>query len=126
MARSVTILGAGLVGSLLAIILRKRGYEVVIYERRPDMRKAAIGAAAPSINLAMSARGWKALDLAGLRHGYGSPCHTYVRPLPAPGRWQRRLSAIRQEQRGHLLRKPWRTEQKTNDTCRTAGRNPTF
>ena len=66
MTRSVTILGAGLVGSLLAIILRKRGYEVAVYERRPDMRKAAIGAGR-SINLAMSARGWKALDLAGLR-----------------------------------------------------------
>lgn len=66
MARSVTILGAGLVGSLLAVILRKRGYEVTIYERRPDMRSNAI-AAGRSINLAMSARGWKALDLAGLR-----------------------------------------------------------
>src|SRR6187401_3563176 len=66
MARSVTILGAGLVGSLLAIILRKRGYEVAVYERRPDMRSNKI-AAGRSINLAMSARGWKALDLAGLR-----------------------------------------------------------
>ncbi len=66
MARSITILGAGLVGSLLAIILRKRGYEVTVYERRPDMRKAAIGAGR-SINLAMSVRGWNALDLAGLR-----------------------------------------------------------
>lgn len=64
--RSVTILGAGLVGSLLAIILRKRGYEVTIYERRPDMRKEAIGAGR-SINLAMSARGWAALELAGLK-----------------------------------------------------------
>ena len=66
MARNVTILGAGLVGSLLAIILRKRGHEVTIYERRPDMRAANISAG-KSINLAMSARGWKALDLAGLR-----------------------------------------------------------
>jgi len=66
MARSVTILGAGLVGSLLAIILRKRGFDVTIYERRPDMRAASIGAGR-SINLAMSVRGWKALDLAGLR-----------------------------------------------------------
>jgi len=66
MSRQVTILGAGLVGSLLAIILRKRGYEVVIYERRPDMRSASI-AAGRSINLAMSARGWKALELAGLK-----------------------------------------------------------
>lgn len=66
MSRSVTILGAGLVGSLLAIIMRKRGYEVNIYERRPDMRSNAI-AAGRSINLAMSARGWKALELAGLK-----------------------------------------------------------
>ena len=66
MSRQVTILGAGLVGSLLAVILRKRGFEVVIYERRPDMRNAAI-AAGRSINLAMSARGWKALELAGLK-----------------------------------------------------------
>jgi len=64
--RSVTILGAGLVGSVLAVLLRKRGYEVTIYERRPDMRKEAIGAGR-SINLAMSNRGWKALELAGLR-----------------------------------------------------------
>jgi kynurenine 3-monooxygenase len=66
MAGSVTILGAGLVGSLLSIILKKRGYEVTIYERRPDMRAAAIGAGR-SINLAMSVRGWNALELAGLR-----------------------------------------------------------
>lgn len=66
MARSVTILGAGLVGSLLAVLLRKRGYEVTVYERRPDMRAAHMSAG-KSINLAMSARGWKALDLAGLR-----------------------------------------------------------
>jgi len=66
MSRQVTILGAGLVGSLLAIILRRRGYEVVVYERRPDMRSATMSAG-KSINLAMSARGWKALELAGLK-----------------------------------------------------------
>ena len=66
MSRHVTILGAGLVGSLLSIILRKRGHEVSIYERRPDMRDAAISAG-KSINLALSARGWKALELAGLK-----------------------------------------------------------
>src|SRR5690606_35877807 len=66
MTRSVTILGAGLVGSLFSIILRKKGYEVTIYERRPDMRTASL-AAGRSINLAMSARGWKALELAGLK-----------------------------------------------------------
>ena len=66
MPRQVSILGAGLVGSLLSIVLRKRGYDVTIYERRPDMRSASISSG-KSINLAMSARGWKALDLAGLR-----------------------------------------------------------
>lgn len=66
MSRQVTILGAGLVGSLLSVILRKRGHEVTLYERRPDMRSASI-AAGRSINLAMSARGWKALEIAGLR-----------------------------------------------------------
>lgn len=66
MKRQVTILGAGLVGSVLAIMLRKKGYDVTIYERRPDMRINTIGAGR-SINLAMSNRGWKALEIAGLR-----------------------------------------------------------
>lgn len=66
MSRHVTILGAGLVGSLLAIIMRRRGFPVTVYERRPDMRKATIGAGR-SINLAMSTRGWHALELAGLK-----------------------------------------------------------
>lgn len=66
MSKSVTILGAGLVGSLWGVILAKKGYDVTIYERRSDMRKANIGAG-KSINLAMSNRGWKAIELAGLR-----------------------------------------------------------
>jgi kynurenine 3-monooxygenase len=66
MQRQVTILGAGLVGSLLAILLRKRGYAVKVYERRPDVRKANIYAG-KSINLAMSTRGWYALELAGIK-----------------------------------------------------------
>lgn len=78
--RSVTILGAGLVGSVLAVLLRKRGYEVTIYERRPDMRKETIGAGR-SINLAMSNRGWKALELAGLRTDIESIA------IPMPGRF---------------------------------------
>jgi kynurenine 3-monooxygenase len=78
--RSVTILGAGLVGSVLAVLLRKRGYEVTIYERRPDMRKEAVGAGR-SINLAMSNRGWKALELAGLRTDIEAIA------IPMPGRF---------------------------------------
>lgn len=78
--RKVTILGAGLVGSVLSILLRKRGYEVDIYERRPDLRTASIGAGR-SINLAMSTRGWKALELAGLRDEIEKIA------IPMPGRF---------------------------------------
>jgi kynurenine 3-monooxygenase len=66
MAREISILGAGLVGSLLAVILRKKGHQVKIYERRPDMRKAS-GYAGRSINLAVSVRAWKALEMAGIK-----------------------------------------------------------
>lgn len=63
--RDVTIIGAGLVGSLLAIFLAKRGYRVHIFERRGDMRKEKMSAGR-SINLALSDRGLLALDKVGL------------------------------------------------------------
>ncbi len=59
--KSAIIVGAGLVGSLWAVYLSKAGYKVTIYERRSDIRKAEISAG-KSINLALSTRGWKALD----------------------------------------------------------------
>ncbi len=61
----VAIAGAGLVGSLLSILLAKRGYKVDVFERRPDMRRETISAGR-SINLALSDRGWKALEAAGI------------------------------------------------------------
>ena len=61
----IVIVGAGLVGSLLASVLAKRGFEVEVYERRPDIRKAEL-IAGRSINLALSDRGWKALKLIGI------------------------------------------------------------
>lgn len=60
-----TVVGAGLVGSLLAIYLAKRGAEVQVYERRPDMRKASISVGR-SINLALSDRGLKGLRGVGI------------------------------------------------------------
>ncbi|HZI52081.1 MAG TPA: FAD-dependent monooxygenase, partial [Chitinophagaceae bacterium] len=63
--KKVTLIGAGLVGSLLSTYLSKHGYEVTIYERRPDMRKETISAGR-SINLALSERGWRGLAGAGL------------------------------------------------------------
>jgi len=63
--KTATIVGAGLVGSLWAVYLSKAGYKVTIVERRPDIRKAEISAG-KSINLALSDRGWKALDTVGI------------------------------------------------------------
>ncbi|MFI5218221.1 MAG: FAD-dependent oxidoreductase [Bacteroidia bacterium] len=63
--KKIIIIGAGLVGSLLAIYLRKRGYKVVLYERRQDMRKVKIPAGR-SINLALSDRGWRGLEGVGI------------------------------------------------------------
>ena len=63
--KEVTIIGAGLVGSLLSIYLAKRGHKVSVYERLPDMRKEKI-AAGRSINLALSDRGIKALEEVGI------------------------------------------------------------
>ena len=60
MNKKVTIAGAGLVGSLEAIFLSKRGFSVDVFERRPDMRNANLSAGR-SINLALSVRGWNAL-----------------------------------------------------------------
>ena len=61
----IAIVGAGLVGSLLSIYLAKRGYKVTMFERRNDMRNQDIGGGR-SINLALSNRGLKALQEAGL------------------------------------------------------------
>ncbi|HSN17522.1 MAG TPA: NAD(P)/FAD-dependent oxidoreductase [Gammaproteobacteria bacterium] len=61
----VTLLGAGLAGSLLAVYLAKRRYEVVVYERLPDMRRHEIPAGR-SINLALAHRGIRALEGVGL------------------------------------------------------------
>ncbi|MFN3343844.1 MAG: FAD-dependent oxidoreductase [Flavobacteriales bacterium] len=65
MGKNVTIIGAGLVGSLLSIYLAKRGYNVTAYERRPDLRKNRISAGR-SINLALSDRGWRGLAGVGI------------------------------------------------------------
>lgn len=62
--KDVAIVGSGLVGSLLAIFLRKQGHKVTIFDRRPDVRLVEFSGR--SINLAMSNRGWKALKEAGI------------------------------------------------------------
>lgn len=60
------IVGSGLVGSLWAVFLAKRGYKVDVFERRGDMRTAGYSGGR-SINLAMSHRGWRAVEKAGIQ-----------------------------------------------------------
>lgn len=61
----VTLIGAGLAGSLLAIYLARRGLQVEVYERLPDMRRHDLPAGR-SINLALAHRGIRALNAVGL------------------------------------------------------------
>jgi len=63
--QKITLVGAGLAGSLLAVLLAKRGFQVEIYELRPDMRREDISAGR-SINLALANRGIYPLEKAGL------------------------------------------------------------
>ena len=67
MKKEISIVGAGLVGSLCALYMTKRGYRVNIFERRKDLRSETI-TAGKSINLALSKRGWTALEKAGIKN----------------------------------------------------------
>ncbi|WKK79016.2 FAD-dependent oxidoreductase [Marivirga arenosa] len=58
--KHIAVLGAGLVGTLLSIYLKKRGYNVDLFEKRDDMRLSSSDSGR-SINLALSRRGIKAL-----------------------------------------------------------------
>lgn len=77
----ITLVGAGLAGSLLAIFLARRGYRVTLLERRLDPRKTSTATAAGrSINLALANRGIAALEEVGVMES--------VRPelIPMAGR----------------------------------------
>lgn len=76
MAEPIAIVGAGLSGNLLAILLAREGFAVTVYERDPPAQGEAPSAAGRSINLALAARGIRALDLAD---AFGA-----VRPLLLP------------------------------------------
>lgn len=75
----ITVVGAGLAGTLLSIILARRGHRVRLYERQDDMRRVPVDAGR-SINLALAARGIKALELAGVME------HVKPQLVPLPGR----------------------------------------
>jgi kynurenine 3-monooxygenase len=61
----ITIAGAGPVGALLAIILGRKGYNINLLESRPDSRQHDIYQG-KSINIALSDRGWLALESVGI------------------------------------------------------------
>ena len=85
MQKQITIIGAGLVGSLLSIFLTKKGYKVTIYERRPDMRLEQTSAGR-SINLALSDRGIKALEQVGIMEAIRKIC------IPMHGRLMHQIN----------------------------------
>ncbi|OEY99392.1 MULTISPECIES: NAD(P)/FAD-dependent oxidoreductase [Stenotrophomonas] len=63
--RSLSIIGAGLAGSLLAILLSRQGWRITLYERRGDPRISDYESGR-SINLALAERGRNALRQAGV------------------------------------------------------------
>lgn len=67
-SRSITIIGAGLAGALLATLLAQRGWKVEVFERRGDPRLHGY-AGGRSINLALAERGLHALRRAGADGG---------------------------------------------------------
>jgi kynurenine 3-monooxygenase len=73
----VNIVGAGLAGALLAVLLAHRGFGVRLYDRRPDPRRTS-AERGRSINLALAARGIRALERAGIMDR--------IRPLLIPMR----------------------------------------
>ena len=61
----IHIVGAGPAGLVLALLLTRRGHEVHLHERRGDPRSTT-PEAGRSINLALAARGMRALESAGV------------------------------------------------------------
>jgi kynurenine 3-monooxygenase len=73
----INVVGAGLAGALLAVLLARRGFSINLYDRRPDPRTTT-AEGGRSINLALAARGIRALDRAGVMD--------HIRPLLIPMR----------------------------------------
>jgi len=94
--KEVTIVGAGLVGSLLAILLSKEGFCVSVFEKREDPAKFCLEEGR-SINLALSYRGLKALKMAGVAE------KVFRKTLPMKGRMLHNLD-------GRVLFQPYGEE----------------
>lgn len=92
-AEPLTLMGAGLVGSLLALYLARHGHQVDVFERRADPRLAG-ALEGRSINLALSDRGWRALE------GVGIGDEVRQVGIPMYGR-------MMHDQRGQLTHQPY-------------------
>ena len=73
MAEKILIVGAGLCGSLLAIRMAQKGYQVEMRESRWDLRAQALEGGR-SINLALSDRGLMALASVGIGDAIKKEC----------------------------------------------------
>jgi kynurenine 3-monooxygenase len=93
----ILITGGGLVGTLLAMYLSKRGNEVDVFERHPDLRQASIRSSS-SINLTLCERGLKSLA------GVGLGREIYDLAIPAYGR-------LIHSQEGELTYQPYGNNQ---------------
>ena len=63
--QNISIIGAGLVGSLLSVLLQNRGHKVTLFEKRSDIRKLS-STEDRSINLVITSRGLNGLAAANL------------------------------------------------------------
>jgi len=101
---SVAVIGGGLAGSLVAVVLGQRGYNVDVFEKREDSRADSFQWEGRSINLALSVRGRKALRKAGLEDLIVSKC------IPMNGRVMHDLS-------GKLTYMPYSSEDECLYSC---------
>eukprot|EP00301_Raphidiophrys_heterophryoidea_P025061 c8317_g1_i1.p1 GENE.c8317_g1_i1~~c8317_g1_i1.p1 ORF type:complete len:532 (+),score=129.38 c8317_g1_i1:178-1596(+) len=100
--QKVTVIGGGLVGSLLCFYLAKRGFEVDLFERWPDMRNTE-GPKGRSINLVLTKRGLRGLEKVGLSEGALKLC------VPVKGR-------MMHAQTGKLTFTPYGKENEWNNS----------
>ena len=63
--KNISIVGGGLVGSLLSVFLKKQGADVTVFDKRNDIRSSLYNGSR-SINLALSNRGIQALEKMGI------------------------------------------------------------
>jgi kynurenine 3-monooxygenase len=66
MNKKIVIVGAGLSGSLLALFLSKRGFDIEIYEKRDSFIKNQEGLAKRTIGMSISTRGISAIKKLGI------------------------------------------------------------